>query len=77
MLTNVKKKGAANGDMPKWNKMNGRAFGLTRSMIPSSSWKVLEVLHREGNLLIACMSISAAITLISFVLTRKFVLLVN
>ncbi|XP_011650262.1 uncharacterized protein LOC101212579 isoform X2 [Cucumis sativus] len=48
MLTNVKKKGAANGDMPKWNKINGRAFGLTRSMIPSSSWKVLEVLHREG-----------------------------
>uniref|UniRef100_A0A9I9D6E1 Poly(A) polymerase I n=1 Tax=Cucumis melo TaxID=3656 RepID=A0A9I9D6E1_CUCME len=48
MLTNIKKKGAPNGDMPKWNKVNGRVFGITRWMIPSSPRKVLEALHHEG-----------------------------
>lgn len=40
--------GAANNDMPKWNKFDGRAFGITRSMIPSSSWMVLSTLHNKG-----------------------------
>ncbi|XP_038904059.1 uncharacterized protein LOC120090455 [Benincasa hispida] len=39
---------AANNHMPKWNKIDGRAFGITRSMIPSSSWTVLKILRDKG-----------------------------
>lgn len=39
---------ASNIDMPKWNKVDGRAFGISRSMIPSSSWMVLKILHNKG-----------------------------
>ncbi|XP_022971476.1 uncharacterized protein LOC111470184 [Cucurbita maxima] len=44
----VGRQDASNIDMPKWNKVDGRAFGISRSMIPSSSWMVLKILHNKG-----------------------------
>ncbi|XP_023540398.1 uncharacterized protein LOC111800784 [Cucurbita pepo subsp. pepo] len=44
----VGRQDASNLDMPKWNKVDGRAFGISRSMIPSSSWMVLKILHNKG-----------------------------
>lgn len=55
---------AANTDMPKWNKIDGRVFGINRKMIPSTAWTVLKLLQNRGNIIIARISIFAAIALI-------------
>ncbi|XP_022145381.1 uncharacterized protein LOC111014843 isoform X2 [Momordica charantia] len=39
---------AANIGMSKWNKVDARAFGIKRSMIPPSSWMVLQILQKKG-----------------------------
>ncbi|KAM3306355.1 hypothetical protein P3S67_013225 [Capsicum chacoense] len=35
-------------DFSKWRKLDSRNFGISRSVIPPSSWIVLKILHNEG-----------------------------
>ncbi|KAF3627985.1 hypothetical protein FXO37_29590 [Capsicum annuum] len=35
-------------DFSKWRKLDSRNFGISRSVIPPSSWIVLKILHSEG-----------------------------
>lgn len=68
---------ASNLDMPKWNKVDGRAFGISRSMIPSSSWMVLKILHNKGSkFIVLYQQIFAAIIMtLSMSLTQNLILL--